>query len=79
MFACSVCTESRLEQGWQYLAEMGVTQDGRGTGTFLSWVVNDIDAEEWREIEALKLRKSWKREARKLAKEWYAARLKEGV
>lgn len=77
MFARRACTESRLEQGWQYLAEMAVSRDLKGTGMFLSWVVNDISVEEWRDIEELKLAKSWKGEVGKLAKQWYTARLEQ--
>jgi len=39
-------TENRLEQGLQYLQEMGLSLENRSTGDFLSWVVKDVIKEE---------------------------------
>ena len=77
LFAESVCTEPRLEQGWQYLAEMGIERSMMGLGAYLSWVVKDIAVEEKSEIEELGVEKLWKGEVSRIAKEWYLRRLKE--
>nr|DAI89624.1 MAG TPA: RNA ligase 2 [Caudoviricetes sp.] len=39
-------TENRLEQGIQYLTEMGFSLDQKSTGQFLGWMVKDIIKEE---------------------------------
>lgn len=39
-------TENRLEQGLQYLTEMGFSLESKSTGEFLSWVVKDVIKEE---------------------------------
>lgn len=39
-------TENRLEQGLQYLTEMGLSLDQKSTGQFLGWMVKDIIKEE---------------------------------
>ena len=40
------CGELRMEQGWDYLREKGVSRGMRGIGEFLKWVQVDILAEE---------------------------------
>lgn len=39
-------TENRLEQGIQYLTEMGFSLDQKSTGQFLGWMVKDVIKEE---------------------------------
>jgi len=39
-------TENRLEQGIQYLTEMGLSLDQKSTGQFLGWMVKDVIKEE---------------------------------
>lgn len=39
-------TENRLNQGFKYLEEMGLSQDSKSTGDFISWVVKDVLKEE---------------------------------
>ena len=39
-------TENRLEQGLQYLNEMGLSLDQKSTGQFLGWMVKDVIKEE---------------------------------
>jgi hypothetical protein len=39
-------TENRLEQGLQYLQEMGFSLEPKSTGEFLSWIVKDVIKEE---------------------------------
>lgn len=45
-FVDSVVTENRLEQGINYLKEMGVEVIPKNTGEFLSWIVRDVLKEE---------------------------------
>ncbi|KAK5117079.1 hypothetical protein LTR85_009010 [Meristemomyces frigidus] len=77
VFAIEACTDERLEQGWQYLQEMGVQQSMKGMGTLLSWVTKDIEVEEKTEIEEMKLGKAWKGEVSNIAKPWYERRMME--
>lgn len=39
-------TENRLEQGLQFLTEMGLSLDQKSTGQFLGWIVKDVIKEE---------------------------------
>jgi hypothetical protein len=45
-FVDLVITENRLEQGLQYLQEMGFSLEPKSTGEFLSWIVKDVIKEE---------------------------------
>lgn len=45
-FSEMVVTEGRLEQGWNYLAEMGHVQDRTSTSHFIRWIIGDISSEE---------------------------------
>lgn len=45
-FVDSVVTENRLEQGLQYLQEMGFSLEPKSTGEFLGWIVKDVIKEE---------------------------------
>lgn len=45
-FVEDVLTESRLNQGLDYLTEMELEIDIKNTGKYLSWIVNDIFKEE---------------------------------
>lgn len=49
-FADAVVTESRLEQGWQYLEELGASKDVTSIGVFVRWLVADCIKEEREEI-----------------------------
>ncbi len=51
-------TENRLEQGLEYLAEMGHAIEMRSTGPFLQWVGQDVKRECRAELEASDL--EWK-------------------
>ena len=77
-FAAAVCTESRLEQGWQYLLEMRLERSMKALPDFLRWMVGDIEVEEKREIEELKLGGAWK-EIGRMAKQWFESKLKADV
>lgn len=45
-FVTATVTENRLEQGLQYLQEMGLSLEPKSTGEFISWVVRDVIKEE---------------------------------
>lgn len=45
-FVDSVLTDARLEQGIQYLKEMGHPIDAKSTGHFVKWVASDVFKEE---------------------------------
>lgn len=45
-FIAGVVTKARVEQGKQYLIEMGQESTPKNTGAFLSWIVGDILKEE---------------------------------
>lgn len=78
LFAEATATPVRLDQGWQYLAEMGIERNKLATGQFLGWMVNDIEIEEKTVIHEECLGNAWKREVSRMAVEWYQKRLREG-
>lgn len=47
-------TPRRIEQGFEYLVEMGVQPDKKSLRSFIAWIVADIWTEEKSEIETLK-------------------------
>ena len=72
VFAASLTTENRMQQGWDFLAEMGVTRDMNGTGRFLSWLVEDCFTEEALDVATLKIdRKKLGSAIRQIGKVWY--------
>ncbi|KAL8708282.1 MAG: hypothetical protein Q9225_007627 [Loekoesia sp. 1 TL-2023] len=77
-FATAVVTERRLQQGWEYLREMGVTRDKAATGRFVAWVTNDVLTEEGEEMARKKISKGKLRPSIKsIAGAWYKKRLSE--
>lgn len=77
-FVGRACHERRLEQGWDYLREMGVERNTKSIQTFLSWVTRDIEVEEKEDIAELDLGSDWKIAAIRVARIWYLAQLKKG-
>ncbi len=61
-FVDHAVTENRLEQGLEYLAEMGHVLEMRSTGKFLQWVGQDVKRECRAELEASDL--EWKQVAK---------------
>jgi len=51
-FVESVLTESRLNQGIEYLKEMNIELSSKGTGDYLRWIMYDINKEEGDTIKA---------------------------
>ncbi|KAG9230205.1 hypothetical protein BJ875DRAFT_472884 [Amylocarpus encephaloides] len=77
-FAKAAVTEGRMEQGWEYLIEMGKPRDRTSTGEFLKWVVNDVLVEEKGGIEELEVDEGLLKSAiRNVCKEWFARKLEE--
>lgn len=78
-FAEAVMTPPRLEQGWAYLEEVGVSKDLTNIGIFVEWLVADCLREERDEMKEKGADESQLKGAisRKGAA-WYRNRLKEG-
>jgi hypothetical protein len=75
-FAENVVTEPRLEQGWEYLRELGVERSKEGVGTFLRWLNGDIEVEEKGDIEQLGVDKGLlNKEIIYIGKVWYFKRV----
>ena len=75
-FAAAVVTEGRLEQGWEYLTEMGVKKEKRATGKFVAWITNDVLAEEGQEMAEKEIDKGKLKVSIKfVAEAWYKKRL----
>ncbi|KAL9006127.1 MAG: hypothetical protein Q9188_001096, partial [Gyalolechia gomerana] len=77
-FATAVMTVQRLQQGWEYLRQMGVTRDKAATCKFVAWITNDALTEEegeraTKQIGRVKLKASIKSNA----VAWYKKRLTE--
>jgi len=71
-FVERVVTENRLNQGIEYLNEMGIEPDQKATGDFLKWVVNDVMKEEKDVLESSQLsEKEAKKAISNHAREWY--------
>ncbi|KAL8781500.1 MAG: hypothetical protein Q9213_005973 [Squamulea squamosa] len=78
-FANSVVTERRLEQGLEYLAEIGTARKD-GLGRFLAWVQKDVFVEEKIEMGARGIRQGKLKPAiRSIAKAWYDKKLIEDL
>jgi hypothetical protein len=68
------CGEQRLEQGWDYLREMGIERNMKGIGQFLKWVQQDILKEEKGYIKEHSIDDGFLRQAIiGIAKPWYLA------
>jgi hypothetical protein len=77
-FAERVVTDVRLEQAWDYLAEMDIKREVASVGEFLKWINNDVKIEEKTEIKERGIDvKILGMEIGKLAKPWYLARVLE--
>jgi hypothetical protein len=71
-YAKAWCSEGRMEQGWDYLREVGVERDRKGAGRFLEWVVGDVCREEKWDIEEMEMDVGMlKRAVTDIAKPWY--------
>ncbi|KAF2796348.1 hypothetical protein K505DRAFT_300420 [Melanomma pulvis-pyrius CBS 109.77] len=68
--------EQRLEQGWDYLREMGVERSLKGIGEFLKWVQNDVIVEERGYVQENEVDEGMLRmEIMKVAKPWFLERV----
>ena len=71
-FGDKVLTEARLQQGLDYLREMGHELSMKSTGAFLSWVVNDVFTEEAQTfIESGLNDREGRKEIGNRAREWF--------
>lgn len=70
------CSEMRMQQGCEYMAETGSKMNMRGLGVFLKWVQSDILVEERGHIDEHGVDvASMKIEIAKIAKPWYIRRM----
>lgn len=77
-FATAVMTVQRLQQGWEYLREMGVTRDEAATCKFVAWITNDVLTEEEGEMATKQIgRVKLKASIKSIAVAWYKKRLTE--
>ncbi|KAI4127162.1 MAG: hypothetical protein LQ338_003339 [Usnochroma carphineum] len=77
-FAKAVVTERRLEQGWEYLRETGVTRNLAATGRFVAWITSDVLVEEEQEMAQNQIHKGKLRPSIKsIAEAWYKRKLSE--
>jgi hypothetical protein len=75
-FAERTVTEIRLEQGWDYLREMGIARNHKEIGAFLKWLYGDISIEERAEIKEKGIEVRGLKEAIKvIARPWYLSRV----
>jgi hypothetical protein len=73
------CSEQRLEQGWDYLKEVGKERNMKGLGDYLKWVQNDVLVEERGYVKEHKVDEQMLRmEIMKVAKRWYVTRYERG-
>lgn len=77
-FARSVVGEMRLEQGWQYLEEMGMETGRKGIAGYLKWLLGDVEVEEGRVMKERGIEvRSVKKEVGKMGSEWYLNKVKD--
>ena len=77
-FAKSVVGEMRLEQGWQYMEEMGIERNEKGVVAYLKWLVGDVEVEESSVVKERGI--DWRllrREIEGIGRKWYFSRWKE--
>ena len=76
VFAESTVTEARLDQGFHYLLETGTDANEKATMKFVSWLVNDVEVEECKEIDEMEINIEFlRREVEKVGKMWYFEKL----
>lgn len=71
-------TGDRLEQGIEYLLEMGTTLDRKATGTYIGWVTSDVFKECQERLVELNLTGAWKQvsaEITQVARSYFLARV----
>ncbi|KAL2068456.1 hypothetical protein VTL71DRAFT_16554 [Oculimacula yallundae] len=79
VFAEAAVTEMRLQQGWDYLGEMGIEKDTKAIPKIMEWVCNDVLVEEKSTIEEMGIDKAaLKVSVGKIARDWFLTTLKEG-
>ena len=73
------CTEERLQQGWDYMEEVGLLRDIKGLGRYLKWIQTDILTEEKGYLEEARVDEGILRVSiAKIAKVWYISRVDMG-
>lgn len=68
--------EMRLQQGWDWMDEMGIVKDKSGITRFNGWLAKDVQVEEKMKIEELGVDKQvLKRAIAEIGKKWYFDKL----
>lgn len=77
-YAERVVNEMRLQQGWDYLAEMGLEKDMKSVGPYLKWLWSDVEVEEKKEMESEGIDKDLlKKEITFIGKKWFIEKVRE--
>ena len=75
-FAEAAVGEMRLLQAWDYLGEMGIQRDRKGTQAFNQWLVRDVEVEERRSIVEMEVDKvALKKAVVGIGRTWYFGKL----
>lgn len=76
MFAERALKESRMEQAWDYLREMGITRDKAGVEEFNKWLCKDVLTEEKTQIKVMQVEVNMLRNAiGVIGTQWYMDKL----
>jgi hypothetical protein len=76
VFAEGTVTEARLDQAFHYLLETGTDPNQKATTRFVSWLVNDVETEEFNEINEMRINMDFLRqEVKRIGQEWYFEKL----
>ena len=71
-FAQAAVTEMRLQQGWDYLGEMGIGRDTKAVPRMMKWVCDDVMIEEKIKMEELSVdKKSLRKAVGEMARDWF--------
>ncbi|PVH76863.1 hypothetical protein DL98DRAFT_517702 [Cadophora sp. DSE1049] len=79
-FGEAAVTGMRLQQGWDYLGEMGIERDIKAVSQMMKWVCDDVMIEEKMKMEELGVdKKSLRKAVGEMARDWFLKRLSEGT
>lgn len=70
----------RLEQGWEYLKELGIERDKNALPRYLKWITSDIALEEKSAIEEQNINESLlNKEVVVISRGWYIRKILNGA
>ncbi|KAH7393658.1 hypothetical protein BKA64DRAFT_676666 [Cadophora sp. MPI-SDFR-AT-0126] len=77
-FGEAAVTEMRLQQGWDYLGEMGIERGTKGVPHMMKWVCDDVMIEEKMKMEELGVdKKSLRKAVGEIARNWFLKKVSE--